>query len=105
MWANQICLIPIAAMLSTYTFDEEVKMEGDLIEELDRVINSKMHLPNLKLGKTDVKAKINMTYPAGSTLWIIVCSIIERYHLIPELSAENSKVVVLTLKEGSAWKR
>lgn len=103
MWANLMYLIPVAAILSQYKLDEEFKMEGDLLNELDRLLEKVHCTTKLKIEKTRLKCRINATYPKGTSVWTILDGIMQRYHLNVIITSQKDDSVVISLKEGSAW--
>lgn len=104
MWVHALYTIPVAMVLSKITLTEDIKMEGDLITELNHLLKVSNVEDRLRLGKTKVKATINAEYPAGSNVWTILNEIITRYHLTTFVTTEENNVVVLTLEEGASWK-
>lgn len=103
MWSNMMYMLPVASILSMYEIKEEIKMEGDLLTELDHLLLMSKCVSNFKIEKSDLKCKVSLTYPAGSNLWTIIDSIINRYRLIASVSIQDPDIVVLRLSEGSAW--
>lgn len=101
MWARMICLLPIAAMMSTVNISEEIKMEGDLQYELERLLSKNMQAIKIIYNKK-LNLKINTSYPAGSNLWTIFDGILERYHLLIDILPKDG-TIAFKLKEGSAW--
>lgn len=104
MWVHALYTIPVAMVLSKITLTKEIKMEGDLITELNHLFKVAGVEDRLKLGKTKIKAMINAEYPAGSNVWTIVNEIITRYHLTTFVTTEENNIVMLTLEEGASWK-
>lgn len=103
MWANLMYLIPVASVLSQYKLSEEFKMEGDLLEELDRLLKTVHCTTKLKLEKTKIKCQISATYPKGTSVWTIFDGIMQRYHLNVIITSQNNDSVAISLKEGPAW--
>lgn len=104
MWSNLLYILPVASILYDCTITEEIKMEGDLSEELDKLF--KKYLPNskLKLHKSHIHATIHSTYPAGTNLWSILDGIMTRFHLMAYVDERNSNCIILKLEESVAWK-
>lgn len=103
MWAKFMYLIPVAAILSQYETPNEIKMEGDLVTELDRLLRFANCPSNLKLTKTKLKCRIDATYPKGTNVWTIFDTILQRYHLVAFVESDGEDSIRLSLKEGAAW--
>lgn len=102
MWSRMVYLMPIAAIMSTVNVSEEIKMEGDLQSELERLLGE--HMKALRLVRNEeLNLTINSSYPKESNLWTIFDGILERYHLLVDIAA-NDGMVIIKLVEGSAWK-
>lgn len=104
MWSNLMYVLPIAEFLMKYETSKEIKMEGDLMEELSKLIDDYVSVPNFKFIKSSVKATINTTYPESTSIWKILDDILHRYHLIPIIGTESGGIVTLSLEEGAAWR-
>lgn len=106
MWSNLMYFLPVAAILSSYTIECDVHLEGDLGEELEKLFGTYISSERLRITTSpSLKARVNMTYPAKTNLWTIFDSIMQRFHLAPEVSAGEDRCVVVVLREGSAWTR
>lgn len=104
MWSEQIYILPIAAFLMEYDLAEDIKMEGELMNELDILLQNNVPSSNFKFLKSSIKAKINTAYPSGTNIWTIVNEIRHRYHLIPIIKTEENGIVTLSFEEGAAWR-
>lgn len=103
MWANLMYMIPVASVLSQYQLTEEFKMEGDLLEELDRLLKVVHCNTKLRIEKTNLKCRIDATYPEGTSVWTVFDTIMQRYHLNVIITSLKDDSVAISLKEGSAW--
>lgn len=103
MWAKFMYLIPVASILSRYEVPNEIKMEGDLLTELDRLLHFANCPSNLKLKKTKLKCHIDATYPKGTNVWTIFDTLLQRYHLVAFVEFHGDDSISLNLKEGIAW--
>lgn len=103
MWANLLYMLPVASILSECIVEEEIKMEGELSEELDRLFKAYIPHSKLRFVKKPLHAHISATYPAGTSLWTIFDTIIARFHLV-SLVEVHEDYVKLAVTEGNAWK-
>lgn len=105
MWSNLLYMLPVMSRLYKCTINEEIKMEGNISEELQRVFKKYLVDSKVKLAETKIHATINATYPAGTNLWSIIDSIMARFHLMAYIDERNPDTIILRLEEGLAWKR
>lgn len=102
MWSRMIYLMPVASIMAMVNIPEEIKMEGDLQSELELLFDKYMKALRLVRNK-ELDLRVNCSYPAGSNLWTIFDGILERYHLLVDISSKNGEIVI-KFREGSAWK-
>lgn len=105
MWSNLMYMLPVTSILYNCTINEEVKMEGNVGDELQRIFNKYLVNSKLKLAKTNIHANIYSTYPAGTNLWTILDTIMVRFHLSAYIDERNKDEMILKLEEGIAWRR
>lgn len=105
MWSNLIYMLPATSILYNCTINEELKMEGNVGDELERVFKKYMVNSKLKLAKTKIHANIYATYPTGTNLWTIVDGIMTRFHLTAYIDEHNPEEIMLRLEESFAWRR
>lgn len=105
MWSNLIYMLPVSSILCECAIDEEIKMEGNVGDELIRVFKKYMTNPRLKLEKIKIHATIHATYPKGTTLWTIVNGIMTRFHLMAVVNKDAYGNVSLRFEEGISWRR
>lgn len=104
MWSNLLYMLPVASILYNCTIDEEIKMEGDLGEELTKLFKKYLSNSKLKFFKKNLHATIYATYPTGTNLWSILDGIMTRFHLTAYINEKDSNNIILTLEESLAWK-
>lgn len=106
MWGYLKYLFPVASILSQYTVDDEITLDGDLYQELTHLIckyvppTSFVLLPNPKLSVT-----VHMNFPSGTSLWSVLDIVLQRFRLHSDIGTTREGAVTLKLKEGMAWKR
>lgn len=105
MWSNLLYMLPVTSILYNCTVNEEVKMEGNVSDELQKVFKKYLVNSKLKLAKTTIHANIYANYPTGTNLWTIVDGIMARFHLMAYIDERNPDEILLRLEEGPAWKR
>lgn len=105
MWSNLMYMLPVTSILYNCVIDEEIKMEGNVADELERIFSKYLVNSRLKLAKTNIHANIYFTYPAGTNLWTILDTIMARFHLSAYIDERDSDMMILRLEEGVAWKR
>lgn len=105
MWSNLLYMIPVSSILYDCVADEEVKMEGHLGDELEKLFKKYLGKSKLKFVNKGLHANIYATYPAGTNLWSIVDGIIARFHLIAYIDERGGGDILFHLEEGAAWKR
>lgn len=105
MWSQLIYLMPIASFMSMIELKEDETLNGDLYEELDKMIRKYIDHDRFVLrADKGFEAHVDLTFQKGMTLWHVMSTILHRYRLAPELGATENGAVTLTLKEGSAWR-
>lgn len=104
MWSNLLYMAPVASILSKCVVDEEIKMEGNLSEELQKLFKKYAKNPNFRFIKTKISAKVYATYPIGTSLWTILDGVMTLFHLIAYVNEFPGGVITLELREGSSWK-
>lgn len=105
MWSNLLYMIPVSSVLYNCVVDEEIKMEGNLGDELERVFKTYLKNSRLKFVNKGLHANIYGTYPAGTNLWSILDGIIVRFHLIAYIDERGDGDILFHLEESAAWKR
>lgn len=105
MWSNLLYMLPISTILYNCVINEEIKMEGDLGDELTRLFKKYLVNSRLKLAKPKVHANIYATYPAGTNLWTIMDGIMARFHLACTIDEKNNGDMILKLEEAISWRR
>lgn len=103
MWSKMIAMMPIAALMSTVTIPEEIKMEGDLQDELERILGKYMQ-PMKLLRNKEIDCRIDTSYPEQSNLWTIFDGILQRYRLNSVIEPLDGTIGV-RLEKASAWAR
>lgn len=105
MWSNLLYMLPVISVLYNCTVNEEIKMEGNVGDELERIFSKYLINSKLKLAKTNIHATIHATYPSGTNLWTIVDTIMARFHLSAYIDEHDPNDIVLRLEESIAWRR
>lgn len=105
MWSNLLYMLPVTSILYNCTINEEIKMEGDLGDELERVFNKYLVNSKLRFVNKGLHATIYATYPSGTNLWSIVDGIMARFQLIACIDERDKGDILFQLKEGASWKR
>lgn len=105
MWSNLLYMIPVASILYDCTVNEEIKMEGDLGDEIERLFKTYLKDSKLKFVNKGIHATIYATYPAGTNLWTIIDGIIVRFKLTAYIDERGNGDILFHFEEGSAWKR
>lgn len=104
MWSNLIYMAPVINILYNCIASEEIKMEGNVGDELTRVFKKYLVNSRLRLGKMKIHANIYEIYPAGINLWSILDDAMRRFHLDAAIEERQDGVVILKLEEGVSWK-
>lgn len=104
MWSNLLYMLPVTSILHNCTINEEIKMEGNVADELQRVFKKYLVNSKLKLAERPIHATIYTIYPSGTNLWTIVDDIMLRFHLIAYIDERNPDEILLRLEETLAWK-
>lgn len=105
MWSNLMYMLPITSILYNCVVNEEIKMEGNVGDELEKIFNKYLVNSRLKLAKSKIHANIYSTYPAGTNLWTILDTIMVRFHLSAYIDERDPDMMILKLEESVAWKR
>lgn len=105
MWTNLLYMVPVTSFLYKCVIDEEIKMEGNVGRELERVFEQYMKDSKLKLGKLKLSGQIHATYPAGTNLWTIVDGLMTRFHLSAYIDEQPNGDILFRLEESISWKR
>lgn len=105
MWSNLLYMLPVTSILYNCVINEEVKMEGDLGDELERIFKTYLINSKLKFVNKGLHANIYATYPAGTNLWSIIDGIMVRFQLIAYIDEKDKDNILFQLKEGASWKR
>lgn len=104
MWFNLLYMLPVSTILYNCVINEEIKMEGNLGDELTKLFKTYLVNSRLKLAKLKIHANIYATYPAGTNLWTIMDGIITKFHLACVIDEKSNGDVILKLEEGAAWR-
>lgn len=94
-------VLPLAIKLSGVILTEDAILDGDLQEEYSKLIKAHISLNRNK----KLNARISKRYSTGTSLWELTCDILDRFHLIPVVNAEENGGFSLRLEKGSAWKK
>lgn len=106
MWSDLMYFLPIAAMFSRCEINDSITLDGDLGEELTKLIRTYFNTDRLEFKVSpSLHARVNASYPAGTNLWTIFHGLMERFHLTVELTGSDDGIVKVLLKEGVAWMR
>lgn len=105
MWSNLLYMLPVTSILYNCTINEEIKMEGDLGDEIERIFKKYLINSKLKFVNKGLHATIYATYPAGTNLWSIIDGIMVRFQLIAYIDERDDNNILFQLKEGASWKR
>lgn len=106
MWGYLQYVFPVASILSQFIVKDDIHLNGELYEELSRLIcdyvppTSFVLIPNPKLS-----VNVNAKFPAGTSLWSVLDILLQRFHLQSEIGTTREGAVTLFLREGLAWKR
>ena len=103
VWYRKIYLLPVLSVLHTYELTEEFKMEGNLIDEIDRLLQTYIKVPNFHFVKTNVKVVVKATYEPGTNLCSIIQDITTKYKLLIDVGVTSSDVITMSLREGIEW--
>lgn len=104
MWSNLLYMLPVSNILYNCVVDEEIKMEGNLGDELNKVFKKYLVSSKLKYINKPIHATVYATYPSGTSLWTIVDSVIARFRLNVYIDQKNKNSVLFYFEESIAWK-
>lgn len=105
MWSNLLYMLPVSSILYNCTIPEEVKMEGNVGDELERIFKKYLVNSKLKFINKGIHANIYATYPTGTNLLTILDGIMARFHLTIYIDEKDKDNILFELKESIAWKR
>lgn len=105
MWSNLLYMLPVSSILYNCTIPEEIKMEGNVGDELEKLFKKYLVNSKLKYVNKTIHANIYATYPAGTNLLTILDGIMARFHLMIYINEKDKDDILFELQESIAWKR